>query len=86
MKRASGRADSDKRSKDTGDDRRAGHSRDGHSHVARGKAVPLGTGLVGDDGLQECVHDAADKRQKGTAVVDHGDGQLLERASHTCCY
>ena len=85
MKGASGRADPDKHSKDTGYDRRAGHSGDGHSHVARGKAVPLGTGLVGDDGLQERVHDAADKRQKRAAVVDHGDSQLLERASHTCC-
>lgn len=76
----------DKRSKDTGYDSCAGHSRDGHSHVACGKAVPLGTGFVRDDGLQERVHDAADKRQKGTAVVDHGNGQLLERTSHTCCY
>ena len=78
--------DTDKRSKDTGYDSCAGHSRDGHSHVARGKAVPLGTGFVRDDGLQERVHDAADKRQKGTAVVDHGNGQLLERTSHTRCY
>lgn len=86
VKGVSGLQGPDKRSKDTGYDSCAGHSRDGHSHVARGKAVPLGTGFVRDDGLQERVHDAADERQKGTAVVDHGNRQLLERMSHTCCY
>ena len=86
VKGVSGLQGPDRRSKDTGYDSCAGHSRDGHSHVARGKAVPLGTGFVSDDGLQERVHDAADKRQKGTAVVDHGNGQLLERTSHTRCY
>ena len=59
--------------KDTGDDGCGGNGRDGHPYAACGKAVPLGTRFVRDDGLQERVHNTADKRQKGTAVVYHGD-------------
>ena len=59
--------------KDTGDHSCAGNGRDGHPHVARGEAVPLGTRFVRDDGLQECVDHTTDKSQKGTAVMDQGD-------------
>ena len=59
--------------KDTGDDGCTGDGRDGHPDMTRGKAVPLGTRLVGDDGLQERVHDTADKCQEGATVVHHRD-------------
>lgn len=65
--------DTDKCKKDTGDHSCTGNGRDGHPYVAGGEAVPLGTRFVRDDGLQERVHDTADKSQKGTAVVDDWD-------------
>lgn len=51
--------------------------------MARAEAVPLRAGFVGDDGLQECVQDAADKSQEGAAIVDNWHGKLLEGRAQT---